>query len=174
MQGSFWAVRKNCAVNSLYKSRWLIFVSPSLPFRFSTFCLQRALTCFLNGYQTKQRLRPYRALTDWVIHRERVYCAVRTEFLNRIQYNFFFAGLDSYLLWLSSEHDLILSYRGADKSLARPRRKQTNVPVRMARISFCALHCRGGKKHDESSRIDVVEIARVPEMLPSLFPSWSG
>jgi len=32
----------------------------------------------------------------------------------------------------------------------------------------------GGKKLDDSSRLDVVEIARVPEMLPSLFPSWSG
>jgi len=32
----------------------------------------------------------------------------------------------------------------------------------------------GGKKLDESSRLDVVEIARIPDMLPSLFPSWSG
>ena len=30
------------------------------------------------------------------------------------------------------------------------------------------------KKTDDSSRLDVVEIARVPDMLPSLFPSWSG
>jgi len=28
----------------------------------------------------------------------------------------------------------------------------------------------GKKKLDDSSRLDVVEIARVPEMLPSLFP----
>jgi hypothetical protein len=27
---------------------------------------------------------------------------------------------------------------------------------------------------DDSSRLDVVEIARVPDMLPSLFNSWSG
>ena len=27
---------------------------------------------------------------------------------------------------------------------------------------------------DDSSRLDVVEITRVPHMLPSLFPSWSG
>ena len=27
------------------------------------------------------------------------------------------------------------------------------------------------KKLDDSSRLDVVEIARVPDMLPSLFPS---
>jgi len=32
----------------------------------------------------------------------------------------------------------------------------------------------GGKKLDDSSRLDVVEILRVPDMLPSLFPSWSG
>jgi len=31
-----------------------------------------------------------------------------------------------------------------------------------------------GEKLDESSRLDVVEFARVPDMLPSLFPSWSG
>jgi len=29
-------------------------------------------------------------------------------------------------------------------------------------------------KHDHSLRLDVVEIARVPDMLPSLFLSWSG
>jgi hypothetical protein len=33
---------------------------------------------------------------------------------------------------------------------------------------------QGGKqKLDDSSRLDVVEIARVSDMLPSLFPSWS-
>ena len=37
-------------------------------------------------------------------------------------------------------------YRSADKSLARPGRKQTNVSVRMARISFGALPFRGEKK----------------------------
>ena len=30
------------------------------------------------------------------------------------------------------------------------------------------------KTLDDSSRLDVVEIARVPDMLPTLFPSWSG
>ena len=34
-------------------------------------------------------------------------------------------------------------YRGADKSLARPGRKQANVSVRMAWISFGALPCWG-------------------------------
>ena len=32
----------------------------------------------------------------------------------------------------------------------------------------------GGKKFDDGSRLDVVEIARVPDMRPSFFPSWSG
>ena len=32
----------------------------------------------------------------------------------------------------------------------------------------------GGEELDDSSRFDAVEIARVPHMLPSLFPSWSG
>jgi len=30
------------------------------------------------------------------------------------------------------------------------------------------------KKLDDSSRLDVVEIARVPDILPSFFTSWSG
>jgi hypothetical protein len=30
------------------------------------------------------------------------------------------------------------------------------------------------KKIDDSSRLDVAEIARAPGMLPSLFPSWFG
>jgi len=66
------------------------------------------------------------------------------------------------------------NYRGADKSLARPGRKEANVSVGMAWISFGVLPCRKKKKLDDSSRLDVVEIARVPGMLPSLFPSWSG
>ena len=39
----------------------------------------------------------------------------------------------------------ILIYRIADKSLARPERKQANVSVRMAWISFGALPCRKKK-----------------------------
>ena len=49
---------------------------------------------------------------------------------------------------------------------------QANVSVIMAWISFGALPCRG--KLDDSSLLNVVEIACVPDMLPSLFPSWSG
>ena len=48
----------------------------------------------------------------------------------------------------------------ADKSLARPGRKQANVSVRMVWISFGTLPCRRKKKLDDSSRPDVVEIAR--------------
>jgi len=44
---------------------------------------------------------------------------------------------------------------------------------------FPSAPCLGGgkkkkKKLDDSSRLDVAEIARVPDMFPSLFPSWSG
>ena len=66
-----------------------------------------------------------------------------------------------------------IQYRGADKSLARPGRKHSNVSVRMARISVGALP-RREIKLDDSSRLDVVEITCVPDMLPSLFPSWPG
>jgi hypothetical protein len=30
------------------------------------------------------------------------------------------------------------------------------------------------KKLDDRSRLDVFEIAHIPDMLPSLFPYWSG
>ena len=40
---------------------------------------------------------------------------------------------------------------------------------------FLSTPClAGGKKLGDSSRLDVAEIARVPDMLPSLLPSWSG
>jgi hypothetical protein len=65
-------------------------------------------------------------------------------------------------------------YRGADKSLARPGRKQANVSVRMTWISFGALPFRKKRKLDDSSHLDFVEIARVPDMLQSFSPSWSG
>jgi len=40
---------------------------------------------------------------------------------------------------------------------------------------FPSAPCLAGKNElDDSSRLDVVEIARVPDILPSLFPSWSG
>jgi len=40
---------------------------------------------------------------------------------------------------------------------------------------FPSAPCLAGeKKLDDCSRLDVVEIARIPDMLPSLFPSWSA
>jgi len=40
---------------------------------------------------------------------------------------------------------------------------------------FPSAPCLAGKKKlDDSSNLDVVEIVRVPDMLPSLFHSWSG
>jgi hypothetical protein len=44
----------------------------------------------------------------------------------------------------------------------------------MVCISFVRLALQEKKKLDDSSRLHVVEIARVPDMFPSLFPSWSG
>jgi hypothetical protein len=46
-------------------------------------------------------------------------------------------------------------YSGADKSLARPGRKEVNVSVRMARISFGALLCKrgGGGKALRTARV---------------------
>jgi len=52
-----------------------------------------------------------------------------------------------------------LMYRGADKSLSCPGMKEANVSVRIAWISFGALPCR--EILGDSSRLDVVEIARV-------------
>jgi len=62
-------------------------------------------------------------------------------------------------------------YRGADKSLARPGRKQADVLSEWCEFPS-ALCLAGIKKLEDSSRLDVVEIARVPDRLPSLFPSW--
>ena len=69
---------------------------------------------------------------------------------------------------------LIVMYRGADESLARPRRRQANASVIIALIAFGALPRKKKNKLDDSSRLDVVKIARVPDMLPRVFPSWSG
>jgi len=62
------------------------------------------------------------------------------------------------------------TYRGGDMSLARPGSEQYNIFVR----NFLRCVALQGKKLYESSRLDVVEIARVPDMLSSLFPSSSG
>jgi len=39
---------------------------------------------------------------------------------------------------------------------------------------FPLAPCLARKKLYDSSHLDVVEIVRVSDMLPSLFPSWSG
>jgi hypothetical protein len=62
----------------------------------------------------------------------------------------------------------LASYRGADKSLVWPGRKQTNISVRISWASFGTLPCRK-KVLDKSSLLDVVEIARVPDMLRAFF-----
>jgi len=62
--------------------------------------------------------------------------------------------------------------RGVDKSLARPGRNKLMFLSEWRK--FPSALCLAGKKLDDSSRLEVVEIARVPDMLPSLFPSWWG
>jgi len=52
-------------------------------------------------------------------------------------------ALSSLLAW-KIKNAWSYIYRSADKSLARPGRKQANVSVRMAWISFGALPCGGG------------------------------
>jgi len=43
------------------------------------------------------------------------------------------------------------------------------------RCEFPSVPCLAGNKRlDNSSRLDVVEIVGVPDMLLSLSPSWSG
>jgi len=39
---------------------------------------------------------------------------------------------------------------------------------------FLSAPCNAGKKLDDSTRLDVVENTRVPDILPSLFHSWKG
>ena len=41
-------------------------------------------------------------------------------------------------------------------------------------MNFLQRFALQGKKLNDSSRLDFVEIVRVPDMLPSLFPSGSG
>jgi len=57
-----------------------------------------------------------------------------------------------------------------------PIRKETSLCFCQNGVNFLRRLVLQGeeKKLDDSSRLDVVEIARVPDMLPSLFPSWSG
>ena len=47
-------------------------------------------------------------------------------------------------------------YKGADKSLARPGRKQANVSVRIAWISFGALPCGGGEENLMTARVSML------------------
>jgi len=70
--------------------------------------------------------------------------------------------------------DLKTMYSGADKSLAPPERKQTNFSTKKKRREFPSAPCLAKIKLDDSSRLHVVEIARVTGTRPSLFPSWPG
>jgi len=63
-------------------------------------------------------------------------------------------------------------YRGADKSLARPGRKQATVSVRMAWISFGALPCEGGGGLYDVS-IFLKSRASLTGFWACLFPGWT-
>ena len=77
----------------------------------------------------------------FVTEMECVYSAIRTEYWSVIHID------HNWLNFSVLAHNLYpWMYRGADKSLARPRRKQANISVRMAWISFGALPCRGKRK----------------------------
>jgi len=65
-----------------------------------------------------------------------------------------------------------MNVRGADKSLARPGRKQANVCQNG--VNFLWHLALQEKELDDSSHLNFVEIAHVADMLLSLFPSWSG
>ena len=78
------------------------------------------------------------------------------------------------IILLYVANNWVLLYRGADKSLAWPGRKKKKLVFLSEWREFPSARCLGGKNLYTSSRLDVVEIARVPDMLPSLFPSSSG
>ena len=68
---------------------------------------------------------------------------------------------------------------GRAKDLSAP----THGKVQISRLAPAQIyfendnqyfHLNLKKKLNNSSRLHVVEIARVPYMLPNLFPSWSG
>ena len=63
-----------------------------------------------------------------------------------------------------------ITYRGADKSLARPGRKRAHCFCQKSVNFLRRLILQENKNLDGTSRLDVVEIARVPDMLPSSFP----
>ena len=62
-----------------------------------------------------------------------------------------------------------MNYRGADKSLARPGRNKLMFLSEWH--EFPLVPCLAGKNLDDSSRLDDVDKVRVPDVLPSLFPS---
>ena len=65
-------------------------------------------------------------------------------------------------------------YRDADKSLARQEGNKLMFLSEWREFHSAPCLAAGVGVLDDSSRLDVVEIARVSDMLPSLFPAWSG
>jgi len=81
-----------------------------------------------------------------------------------------------FACWITKATDTHSLYRGADKSLAWPGRKQAKCFCQNGVNFLWCLSLQGGgkKKPDDRLHLDVVEIMCIPDMLPSLFPSWSG
>jgi len=78
-------------------AQWQFYVRPVSIFTFSPFCLQVAfLRCV---YVSEQRENfPCIKVSDWFFtEKERVYCVVRVEYLNKIQVYLSFKRLKVYL-----------------------------------------------------------------------------
>jgi len=87
-----------------------------------------------------------RAMTQQLIETIVDVIAVLPNIRNKFDLNRKFSRLMyQFLLKAAFKAHSVKWYRGADKSLARPGRKQPNVSVRMAWISFGALPCRKRK-----------------------------
>ena len=87
-----------------------------------------------------------RAMTQQLIETIVDVIAVLPNIRNKFDLNRKFSRLMyQFLLKAAFKAHSVKWYRGADKSLARPGRKQPNVSVRMAWISFGALPCREKK-----------------------------
>jgi len=76
-------------------------------------------------------------------------------------------GQNNIQLWVAHPCCSTRLYMGADKSLARPGRKQGNVSVRMAWISFGALPCR--KRNLMTARVSMLLKSRVAWHASGLF-----
>ena len=72
-----------------FKSQWLLYVPPGLPLEALTFCPHSVFMYFV-------RISEQAASINWLVfitETDCVYCAVRTEYLNTVQFTFRLCGL---------------------------------------------------------------------------------